>query len=171
MTNKIIPAFLIAICMLLNACSKNETLTFSIDAAQLKGEGPLFEGANTAQCNVKDALSAFIKEKELDMNKIQSIKLNSVTLSMPDSLNFDIYTSLILQFASEKTDMFKAAVINPVPQGKSSVTMTVAQEQESLLDLLKQDNFTMVADVNVAKDTAMDILMNANLNFTIDYKK
>lgn len=171
MTNKFISTFIVATCLLLGACGKNEPITFTIDSVQLKAEGPLFEGPNTAQCDIKDALSAFVKEKELEMDKIQSVKLTGVTLTLPDSLNFDIYTNLTLQFASEKTDMFKAAVINPVPQGKNTLTLTVAQEQENLLDLLKQENFTVVADVNVAKDTSMNILMNANLNFTIDYKK
>lgn len=157
--------------VLFTGCAKEETASFSVSNVPVGLEGPLFEGANTAQGDVADALAAILKEKGITAEQISSARLTGLNLTVPDSVNFNMYTGITVQLVSDKTDMIKVGVINPVPKDQRSIDLSVAGEQDKMLDLLKQNKFTVVTDVNVAADTSMDVNIQANLKFEIIYKK
>jgi hypothetical protein len=153
------------------SCGKKESSILEFNNVKISAEGPLFEGSTTAQGEIETKLKDFAQANGIDEDKIESAKLKSVAVAVKDSTDFNIYSSLTIQFASEKTEMVKAAVINPIPTGSKKLTLTVAGEQDNLIDLLKQDKFTIVADAIVSKDTSMNIEMTGNFAFELTYKK
>jgi len=157
--------------LLMTSCKNNKKETLSYKDVQIMAEGPLFEGSNTIQGDLVTQLPALTQKLKIDTEDIVSIRLNSVNLSIDDTSNFNLFSSITLQFASEKTDMIEVALINPVPVDKQTIQLTVASEQENLLDLLKQDKFTIVADAILKEDSDKNINMKAHLDFELTYKK
>lgn len=154
----------------IGACSKNEkTATLTFNNIQISAEGPLYEGANTAQGEVLNELNAFAKENGIDINTISSARLKSFSISAYDSNDLSVYTGFNIQLASEKTDMIQAAAINQIEPGAKLANGTLSSEQKGLLDLLKQDKFILVADANVASDTSMNIKLIGKMEVEIKY--
>ena len=154
----------------MSACQPQErSKTLVIDNIAIKAEGPLYEGANLSQGEVKNTLNAFAKENGITAEAIKSVQLKSLTISAVDSNSLDPFTSFNLQFASDQTAMVQAAAINKVEPGAKSINATIASQQEGLLELLKQDKFILVVDATVAKDTSMNINMIGKMEIEVKY--
>lgn len=156
---------------LTSACTKLETSTFKIENIALKAEGPLFEGPNTAQGEINKQLEGYAKSLNITVENIESAKLKSVTIKTIDSGNFDLFSSIKIQLVSEKTDMMDIGVINPIPAGSKEVKLSIAGELSDLIELLKQEKITIVADAGLTKDIDMNINWNCDLEFEINYTK
>jgi len=90
---------------------------------------------------------------------------------LPDSLNSDLVSEITLQLAADQVDMQKVAVLNPVPAGQTQLTLSVAQEQKKIADLIQQNKMLLVADVNLKKDMDADWQATAVLEFLLTVKK
>jgi hypothetical protein len=156
---------------LLIACGKSKTVNFSIKDVELVASGPLTEGSNTAQGDYTSKLADFLKEHDATLEQVTAAQLTKATLMLPDSMNSDLFSEITLQMTAEAAAMQKVGVLNPVPGGKTTLDITVAQEQEKISNLLTQPKLTLVADVNLKKDTTPDLIIKGNFDFQLTIKQ
>lgn len=149
------------------ACTQQEALTFNTGEVNMLASGPLMEGSNTAQGEFKPALEQWLKEKGASLADVKEARLLKATLSLPDSMNSSLLSEITLHLAAEKADMQKVGVLNPVPEGQTTLALQVAQEQKNIADFLRQPAMTFVADVNVKTDTMPDLQVKGNFEFQI----
>lgn len=135
----------------------------------IKAEGPLYEGANTAQGEILNQLNAFAKDNNIAIGDIKSAQLKSLTISATDSNDLSVYTGFNVQFASDKIDMIQAAAANKIEPGSKSIDCTLASQYEGLLDVLKEEKFVLVTDASVASDTSMNINLIGKMQIEIKY--
>lgn len=157
--------------LLSSACSKNEMTTFTLKDVSIKAEGPLFEGSNTIQGEISNQLKAFAQAHQFSVDDLAAAKLKSVTIKQSDSSVFDLFTSVKLQMVSEKSSMIDLGVINPIVAGQKEIKLNVAGDQSNLLELLKEEKFTIVADVNMNKDYDGNVNWICQFEFELSYKK
>jgi hypothetical protein len=151
------------------ACNKEKTTTLVIDNIAIGAEGPLFEGANTAQGEVQNQLQNFAKENGIELSAIQSAKLKTLSLSVDDTSDFNLYSSISVQLASDKAEMVEVAAINSIQPGSKKLDLTVATEKNELIETLRQDKFTVVVDAIMTKDSNMNIAMKGRMEIEIKY--
>jgi hypothetical protein len=157
--------------ILLSSCRESHTLTFRTQPIVLTASGPLFEGANTAQGQFNPALADFLKQQGFSIDNLDEALLTKASLVLSDSLNSDLISEVTLQLASDDVDMQKVGVLNPVPANQTQLDMSIAQEQQKIADLLRQNNVLVVADVNLRADTAVDWTAKGTLEFSITVKR
>jgi hypothetical protein len=163
---------LVLIISMLGACKTETTASLPYKDVKLMAEAPFFEGSNTIQGTLETHLGTFAEEHHIKMDDIVSARLKSVTLTTDsDSSNFDLLSSMTMQFASDKSDMIEVALLTSIPQGKKSVELKPASEQKNLIDVLKQDQFTIVIDALFTKDSEKNMEIKANLEFELTYKQ
>jgi len=153
--------------LLLASCAKKEVLTFNTNEVDLIASGPLTEGSNTAQGEFKPALEAWLRSKGANITDVTEAKLVKASLSLPDSMNSSLISEITLHLASEKVDMQKLGVLNPVPEGQTALSLQVAQDQKEIAGFLRQPAVTFVADINVKKDTMPDMHLKGIFEFQI----
>lgn len=155
-----------ALTTLLGCGSPAVTEEFTLNDVVLTAEGPLFEGANTLQGEVTDALATWLKEKGKTPDQVKSISVKQVTVyPMPDTLHTEV-KSIVVQLAADNENMVKAAVLNPVPAGAASYALQVSGEAD-VAGLLKQPKLVVVADAELAADREASLSMKAELVFDI----
>lgn len=170
---KKIPFIVTVITLLSFSCSpKTESLKLELKQLKLFSEGPLFEGANTAQYDLNKPLEEFLKTNNITKDKIHSITLkNAEITAINDTMNLDLFQSFTLQIVTEKTDMIKLAMKNPVEKGSKQSTLQVAEIQEELMKAFEQDKVTLVLDTNISSDSDVNLELISNLIFEIKIKK
>ncbi len=168
---KVLLSFLLYLLCFCVACTESQTITFKTAPITLVASGPLFEGSNTAQGDFSPNIAAFLQQQGLAPSSLQNATLQKVSLVLPDSLHADLVSEITLQLAADQVDMQKVAVLNPVPAGQTQLTLSVAQEQKKIADLLQQNKMLLVADVNLKKDLEADWQATAVLEFLLTIKK
>jgi len=168
---KFLPPFLGFLLCFFFACTESQTITFQTAPITLVALGPLFEGTNTAQGDFSPHIADYLKQQGLAPSSLQNATLQKVFLTLPDSLPSDLVSEITLQLAADQVDMQKVAVLNPVPAGQTQLTLSVAQEQKKIADLLQQNKMLLVADVNLKKDMGADWQATAVLEFLLTIKK
>ncbi|MEX0596062.1 MAG: hypothetical protein WD512_06130 [Candidatus Paceibacterota bacterium] len=161
---------LLFVFLLISSCQQEHiTNELLLNDIEIKLEGPLFEGSNTGQCELESPLAEFIKENKIDIESLKEANLTELTISTDDSSNFNLYQSITIQLVSEKTDMVKVAVINPVPQNTNTIQLKIADEQKGIMELLKQDKVFIIADAILNSDSDMNMNLKCNLKFNIKH--
>ncbi len=156
--------------MLLACSSQSAETELTVEDLNVFAEGELYEGSNTAQCEFKSPLKAFLKEKGIDVEQLESASVSACQLSVADSTNLNVYSSVSVQLTSEKEGMQNVGIMNPVPENVNQIQIKTAEQQENILELLKQDQLFVVADANIKQDTAMNIELKCKMIFKIKYK-
>jgi hypothetical protein len=85
-----------------------------------------------------------------------------------DSLAQNI-EDLTLQVVSEKESMQKLAFINPLPKGKESIELSVAQEQQNLASYFLEGG-TLILDANFLKEMETNISFEVKLELQLTIK-
>ncbi len=162
--------FILFLSIFLISCSKKTSeIDLKIDNLSIFAEGELYEGSNSAQCEFESPLNAFLKEKGLTIENLVSASVSECELSVADSNNFNIYSSISMQLTSEKVEMQNIGVLNPVPENVNTILIKTAEKQDNILQLLKENKVFAVADANIKKDTAMNIDLKLKMTFKIKY--
>jgi len=133
-------------------------------------EGPIYEGANTALGVWKNPLDAWLKSKNIDKEKIKDIKIISVKFAPDAPLSEKDIQEITLQLTAKAANMQKIAFLNPYPAKSGKVDLTVAQEQNDILELFLTPELTLVADVNINKDIEENLSSKITLEFEISYQ-
>jgi hypothetical protein len=161
---KLINLSLILVLFLLVSCGETETKTISSTSVEMLEEYPM-EGSNTVTGVWKVDLKA------VDLNKIKNAKVTSITVEMVEPSQSDVITDIIMQLAASGASMQRVGVLNPVPGGSKSFEMSIAEEQENLVELLKQDEITFVADVNLNTEPSNGFSIKTTIGFELEVKQ
>lgn len=145
------------------SCGKQTENVIELKNITLEAEGPYFEGPNTFQSAVKDAL----KNNNINPEKVESVVLASATIFLPDSIEEGLIQDLSLQMVSNNSDMKKVAFINPLPSNQNEVALTVATEQDGVNKIFSSEDFIMLLDANLKKDVETSLSFKTNLTFKI----
>lgn len=159
-----------ALSVALLACNKPRTLTFATEEIAITAEGPLYAGTNTAQGEWVSQLDAFLAKNGTIASDVSGARLVGAVLSTSDSSGFDGVNGVSLQLASDLVSMQELAILAPLPAGKRSIELSLAAQQDRILDFLQQPKMTVVADVDLQNDQETDLTMNAQLTFELNVK-
>lgn len=164
--------FIFTLIFVLTGCSNNESTEkdLLIENIEIMAEGPLFEGSNTGQALIETPIASFLTEHGLNKEQLNNAKVSEIVLSTDDSTNFDLFQSITLQIVSDQTDMIKLGLINPIEKNSQSLTLKIAEEQEKLIEVLKQDNVYIIADAILNQDTDMGLKFKCKINFKISHQ-
>ncbi len=157
-------------CAIFACNSPQNSKEYEMKSLTFVAEGPLFEGANTAQCELINPLNEISKSLGIESDKIQSIELISANINAPnDSSNLNLYDAFTLSFMADNSGMIKAGVANPVPENSKTISLQTAQKNNNLLDLFKNEKLIMIIDANIKNDLDENITLLSNLTLKITY--
>ena len=147
---------------LIASCGQHVDKTLTLENIDLSMEGPLYEGPNSANVTYKVDLSQISSTAE----KVRGAKLTKISLSVPDSLNFDNFSDFKFQLTADDASMIEAAQLNPVPAGQSRIELTTSDEAE-LGDFFKLNEFIILIDGNAKEELYDNFNFKADLTFSI----
>ncbi len=153
----------IAFVAILTACGSGKVNEFNHDIKniQITKEG-VDQGPNTIQAELTLPLDSVFKANKADRNKIKHITIEEFKFTMPDGMNFDNFESFTVNFYSEKNDMTKLGVINPIPDGQTSISATVT-DKVNLSKYFSEPNIMLVIDANCTRADSTIYKMTADL--------
>jgi hypothetical protein len=151
----------IVVLFFLFSCGETEIISLSSESIEMSEEYPM-EGSNTVTGVWKVDLGS------IEINEIKSAKVTAVTVEMLEPSGSDVMTGIIMQLAASGASMQRVGVLNPVPGNSKSVEMSIADEQENLVDLLKQDEITFVADVNLKSEPSNGFSIKTTIEFELE---
>jgi len=151
----LIPSALLLAAVLVG-CGKSETLLYESGPIHLSAEGPLFEGTNTAQGSWNPGLATFLKDHDATPEQLRGARVLGAVLSSSGEAGFSGIRSVSVMLASDASDMQQVAVLNPFPQEQGRAELTVADEQKGLAGHLRQEQVTVVADLDIDEDSDDD---------------
>lgn len=146
------------------SCGKNENQTITSSNIEMSEEYPM-EGSNTVTGVWSVDLGG------IDINKIKNVKVTSVMVEMVEPSESDVLAEIIMQLAASGASMQRVAVLNPVPDKQTAFEMSIAEKQENLLELFKQDEITFVADVNLKEEPSSGLSIKSKIEFELEIKQ
>jgi len=155
----------------LAACGSKETLRFESGPITLSAEGPLFEGANTAQGNWETGLAEFLKENGATLDQLKHARVVEATLAADSANGLNGIRSVSVMMATDAADMVQVAVLNPLPADAQTVTLSTAAEQKGLADHLRQNTITVVADLDLTADSDDDRHVTGSFTIELQLKR
>ncbi len=161
---------IIAVSVMLASCGSDQTITYTLKDVEFTAEGPLFEGPNTMQYELANAINDTLKKAGFTKDQLEKVQLKSASFSTTDSVGFSAFNSITLQLAAQNTPMTNAGVINPIPAGAKNAELTVSKEAE-LTDFFIQDKIFLVTDANLSKDQDASAQFKANIVFELTVSK
>ncbi len=164
--------FIFLFSLIIISCSNeaNNSKEFIIEST-LIASGPLFEGSNTCQSDLTAELNKFLEENGINEDELIDVKLKSCTIKRAKLKNFDIIESISLQLMSDNLPMQTVAVINPIKESMTEISLTVAEIQEEIKPILLDKNLYIIADAILKEDLEDDLVLESKLVFSINYFK
>lgn len=150
---------------------ETEVMKMTLKGVTLAAEGPLFSGSNTAQGIATPDLEGWLQSKNKTVQGVMDARLVSAVIYAEDSSSIQAISSMAMSFASDMLEMQSVGVLNPVPEGVSSVVVSVADKQKNTLAFLKQPVFTVLLDCDMPEDAEDNLLLSADLEFEITLKQ
>jgi hypothetical protein len=154
------------------ACTTvTETHTLTLKGVVLAAEGPLFSGSNTAQGIATPDLAGWLQSKKKSVQDVRDARLVRVVIQAQDAASMQAISSMSMSFASDMLDMQPVGVLNPVPEGVPSASVSVADKQKHTLAFLRQPVFMVLLDCDMPQDAEDDLTLTADLEFEILLKQ
>lgn len=146
------------------------TVPYTIETVDMIMEGPLFEGPNSASLTHTPDFSVVSTDSlPVSADRIKGARLVSATLYAADSMTFDDWSSATLQLVSDDADMVEMAVVNPVPDGATTLSFNVSEEAEAD-DFFTAPSFTIVVDGSLKEDWYDNYYFTATFTFELAVK-
>lgn len=142
------------------------TLSYSVEGQTFELMGPLFAGPNTGQVTFSPDLSATLQAANATADDLEDVKLSKAILSMPPGQTFEGINEIVLSLVADEAEMVQAAVLNPVPQDRSEVSLTVSEEAE-LLKIFQQPEAYLVVDLGLANDMDTSVVVMGDFKFNV----
>lgn len=159
-----------AVALFLAGCQgSSSTKTYTLENLEFDIEGPLFEGPNSGQNEIRVDLSK-VMENATDVSAIKGARLVSCTIKAAEASVFDQISSFVLQLTGENVDMTEIAVLNPLPAGSAQVQLQPSTEAD-LKDFFKQKSFIVLIDASLKQDMDANLKFTADLTFELDIKE
>lgn len=155
----------IALMFILASCGTEEVHTFTY-SSEFVLEGPLFEGPNSGQSTVDEALESWLKEKNILRGQLSDVQLVKAEVSKDDAFDGGLVTDAGLTFAADAIDMVQVATLNPFPADATSGSLKVSEEAE-LTPFFEQESFIILLDLGLSEDLYDNYAARADLEFEV----
>ena len=157
---------------ILTACGSGKVTEFTHDIknVKIKVVAPVDPGPNTIQAELKFDLDSVFKANKANRNKIKHITIEEFKFTMGDGRNFDNFESFTVNFFSDKNDMTKLGIINPVPKGQTIISASVT-EKANLSKYFSEPVIFLVIDANITNADSLGYNMSSDLKVKFSAKE
>lgn len=161
--------------LFLSSCGKgSKNQVVELNDLEFTYEGPLYEGANTAQYAWKVDLKSLLKDQYTEGMQIKGATLLKADISdegCEECYGFEEIKSLVLSFASNKKDipMQEVALLNPIDAKAPTQALKISQEID-LKDFLNAGEVYIVLDAVISEEEIDDnITLKGNLQLDLNF--
>ena len=148
-------------------CGKLEPIQTDVQKLETIAVGPLFEGINTAtvEFDIQNILPKEVKKEQLS-----EVRIKSIQLSLSDSAA-PVPNSFTVLLASPNTSMKECGFINAEAIKINNYKVSLAKEQDFLVDILQDKMHTLVIDFNLDEEWFDDLTVTADIDWELKIKK
>ena len=153
--------------LVLWGCSKSEPIKTDVQKLETIAVGPLFEGVNTAtvEFDIQKVLPEEVKKEQLSEVRIKSIQLGLADSTAP------VPNSFTVLLASPNTSMKECGFIQEDSIKMNNYNVSLAEEQDFLLEILQDKMQTLVIDFNLEGEYFDDYAVTAAIDWELKFKK
>jgi hypothetical protein len=156
---------------LLAACGGPvEQYSLWIEDIELVAEYPLYEGANTATGVWVVSTEALTGIPGMSAKALKQVRVKGAVVRLADETNQGLIEEVTLQLTASATNMQKVAFISPIHGAATVFDLTVADNQKGLVELFKQEQVVLVADINIREDFEDDLRLLVSLELEVEFK-
>jgi hypothetical protein len=159
--------FLVLSIFILLGCGKSEPVQTDIQKLETIAVGPLFEGVNTA--TVEFDIQKMLP-KEVKKEQISEVIIKSIQISLEDSAA-PVPNSFTVLLASPNTSMKECGFIKEEAISMNNYSVSLAKEQEFLVEILQDKIQTLVIDFNLEEEWFEDLVVRADIDWELKIKK
>jgi hypothetical protein len=159
----------IALLTLVSCSSGGDQYQFNFTDIELQFEEPLFEGPNSANVQIENALLNFCTENNLNPSSISNVKIESAKLQMLNDENFDNFQNVLIQLVSKESGFTEIAGLSPIDKSITQIDVPIAQKAK-LDNTFSSKTFTMVVDGNLFEDSESSYFLKADLAISFTAK-
>ena len=153
--------------LVLWGCGKSEPIQTDVQKLETIAVGPLFEGVNTAtvEFDIQNVLPKEVKKEQLSEVRIKSIQLSLLDSAAP------VPNSFTVLLASPNTSMKECGFIQEESIKMNNYNVSLAEEQEFLVEILQDKMQTLVIDFDIKEDWFDDFTVTAAIDWDLKFKK
>tara|TARA_B100001778_G_C18593188_1_gene633269 strand:+ start:1700 stop:2206 length:507 start_codon:yes stop_codon:yes gene_type:complete len=153
--------------LVLWGCGKSEPIQTDVQKLETIAVGPLFEGVNTAtvEFDIQKVLPKEVKKEQLSEVRIKSIQLGLLDSAAP------VPNSFTVLLASPNTSMKECGFIQEESIKMNNYNVSLAGEQEFLVEILQDKMQTLVIDFDLKEDWFDDYTVTATIDWELKFKK
>ena len=153
--------------LVLSGCGKPELIQTDVQKLETIALGPLFEGVNTAtvEFDIQKVLPKEVKKEQLS-----DVRIKSIQLSLSDSAA-PVPNSFTVLLASPNTSMKECGFIQEESIKMNNYNVSLAEEQEFLVEILQDKMQTLVIDFDLKEDWFDDYTVTATIDWELKFKK
>ena len=153
--------------LVLWGCGKSEPIQTDVQKLETIAVGPLFEGVNTAtvEFDIQKVLPKEVKKEQLSEVRIKSIQLGLADSAAP------VPNSFTVLLASPNTSMKECGFIQEDSIKMNNYNVSLAEEQDFLLEILQDKMQTLVIDFDLKEDWFDDYTVTATIDWELKFKK
>lgn len=153
--------------LVLWGCGKSEPIQTDVQKLETIAVGPLFEGINTAtvEFDIQKVLPKEVKKEQLSEVRIKSIQLGLLDSASP------VPNSFTVLLASPNTSMKECGFIQEESIKMNNYNVSLAGEQEFLVEILQDKMQTLVIDFDLKEDWFDDYTVTATIDWELKFKK
>ncbi len=147
-------------------CGESEPIQTDVQKLETIAVGPLFEGVNTAtvEFDVQKILPTGVKKEQLTEVRIKGIQLSLVNTEAPTPNSFTVL------LASPNTSMKECGFLKEESIKINNYKVSLAEEQEFLVEILQDKMQTLVIDFNLEGDWYDDLSITAAIDWELKIK-
>ncbi|KAA9333152.1 hypothetical protein F0P96_09225 [Hymenobacter busanensis] len=138
-----------------------DSQNFKIPATPLLGQLPLVPIPVTTRSDEK------FKNANTAANLVKDVSLDKLTLTVtdPNSANFDFLESITIYISTDGNDRVPLASLNPVPLGQSTIALTPSG---AVLDkYIKAQSYTLTTEAKTRRAVAQETSVRIDTRFKI----
>ncbi|PSL02022.1 hypothetical protein [Cecembia rubra] len=167
--------YILTLCsvMWLVSCT-GETETFLVETPELnlKAEGPLFEGANTATASWEFKLNELIGPELEETTAIKNVKISKVEFVLKDAEELPELEKMVFEITSKNTSMTRIGLYEGEIKSGSPFQLSLAAKQENLASALEDGKITFVGDFDLKDEEFWeDLNFSLKIVFELEVKK
>jgi hypothetical protein len=153
--------------LVLWGCGKSEPIQTDVQKLETIAVGPLFEGVNTAtvEFDIQKVLP-----KEVEKEQLSEVRIKSIQLGLADSAA-PVPNSFTVLLASPNTSMKECGFIQEESIKMNNYNVSLAEEQDFLLEILQDKMQTLVIDFNLEGEYFDDYAVTAAIDWELKFKK
>lgn len=150
------------------SCQEASVAGFTTEELTLVAEGPLYSGSNTMQVNYKidfSGIEEWATAENVVGGRITAVELHNRNMELFNQIN-----SVIFSVMSENGGMKQIGILNPVKEYSNVLKLEIAADQD-ILEILKEENITFIADVDLKEDLESNLEYQLVCQFEFELKQ